>query len=104
MGEFGKEAVAILTAIIGVAILAVLLSSKSNTVAVLGAASSGFGNILATAMSPITGNATSGGFGGFTGGGSSSPLSVLGGGGGSPLSMLSGFGGGGIGNITSLLG
>jgi hypothetical protein len=47
--------VTILTAIIGVAILAVLVSRQSNTTGVIKAASSGFAEALQAAVSPITG-------------------------------------------------
>lgn len=57
--------VTVLTAIIGVAILAVLVSKQSQTGNVIKAASSGFAQDLQTALSPVTG-------GGFTGGGLSS--------------------------------
>lgn len=67
--------VTILTAIIGVAIIAVLVSQKANTVAVIGASGNAFTGALGTALSPITG-AT-----GFSGLGSYSP------GGGAPLSL-----------------
>lgn len=48
--------VGVFTAIIGLAIVAVVLSSKASTVGVIGAASSGLGNLIAVAVSPITGN------------------------------------------------
>lgn len=48
--------VTILMAIIGVAILAVLVSKNSNTTAVLGASSQAFSGALGTALSPITGS------------------------------------------------
>lgn len=41
--------------IVGVAILAVIVSTKSNTVGVIQAAASGFGNALSVAVSPVTG-------------------------------------------------
>lgn len=50
--------VTIATAITGVAILAVLVSKKSNTAAVIQAAGSAFGNSLAVAVSPVTGAST----------------------------------------------
>jgi Protein of unknown function (DUF2881). len=56
--------VTIATAIIGVAILAVIVSRNSNTAGVLKAAGGAFSQSLATAVSPVTG----GGFVGFTGG------------------------------------
>lgn len=52
--------VTVLTAIIGVAILAVLVSKQSQTSTVIKSASSGFATDLAAALSPISG----GGFGG----------------------------------------
>lgn len=61
--------VAILTAIIGVAIIAVVLSNKAQTTGVIGAAGSAFSNALGTALSPVTGGSTGGG-GGFL------PLSI----------------------------
>lgn len=57
--------------IIGVAIIAVLVSQRSQTPQVLGAAGSAFANMLSAATAPVTGNAatpnvngpTSGAFG-----------------------------------------
>lgn len=53
--------VTVLTAIIGVAILAVLVSKQSQTGNVIKAASSGFAADLSAALSPISGS----GFGGI---------------------------------------
>ena len=64
--------VGILVAIIGVAIVSVLVSQKSQTPQVLQAAGSTFSSILGTALSPVTGAAASGGqsfLGGLSGGG-----------------------------------
>ena len=47
--------VTVLTAIIGVAIIAVLVSQASNTAGVIAAGGSAFTNILAAAESPVTG-------------------------------------------------
>lgn len=58
--------VTVLMAIVGVAIIAVLVSKNANTTGVIQAGSSGFSQSLATALSPVTGQ---GGFGSFTGGG-----------------------------------
>lgn len=58
-----------LIAILGVAIVAVLVSQKAQTSSVLQAFGNMFSGILGTALSPITG--TSGGGIGLTGGGSS---------------------------------
>lgn len=62
--------------IIAVAIVAVLVSNKSQTGNVLGAAGSAFANALSAATGPVTGNAatpnvngpSSSGFGGFNAG------------------------------------
>lgn len=47
--------VSILTAVVGVATLSVILSKQANTVGVLQAGSSGFSQILGTALTPIVG-------------------------------------------------
>lgn len=62
--------VTVLTAIIGVAIIATLVSKNANTAGVITAGSQGFSQALGTALSPVTG-ATSGVLGSFTGGGAS---------------------------------
>lgn len=59
--------VTVLTAIIGVAIIAVLVSKNANTTGVISAGGSAFSGALSTALSPVTGGG--GGFGSFTGGG-----------------------------------
>lgn len=69
MSHIGDQVVAVLTAIVGVAILAVILSKNSNTANVIGSAAQGFSEALTTAVSPITGN-LAGAYGptsGFTG-------------------------------------
>ena len=53
MGDFGRTIVTILTAVIGVAIIATLVSKKSNTAGVLTAGGNAFSNILNSALSPI---------------------------------------------------
>ena len=59
MNQLVNGVIVILTAIIGVAILSVILSKNSNTTAVLQAGSSAFSGALGTALSPVTGNNTS---------------------------------------------
>lgn len=54
--------VTVLTAIIGVAILAVLVSKQSQTSTVIKAASSGFATDLSAALSPVTGGGFGSGF------------------------------------------
>lgn len=56
-----SSVVTIATAIVGVAILAVLVSKNANTAQVLQAATSGFAQDLGAAVSPVSG--------GFAGGG-----------------------------------
>lgn len=48
-----KALVTILTAVIGVAIVATLVSKKSNTAGVLSAGGNAFSSILNSALSPI---------------------------------------------------
>lgn len=66
MGHLGDQIVAIMTAIIGVAIVAVIVSKNANTQAVIQSASSAFATAIGTAVSPITGGSISPA-GGFTG-------------------------------------
>ena len=58
MGERMIEAiVTICTAIVGLAIIAVLVSKKANTASVIQATASGFNNALGVAEAPVTGAA-----------------------------------------------
>ncbi len=50
MNDITRDITAVLMAIVGVAILAVIVSNRSNTSQVIQTASSGFGNILGVAM------------------------------------------------------
>lgn len=54
MGDFGKAIVTILTAVIGVAIIATLVSSRSNTAGVIAAGGNAFSSILNSALGPIS--------------------------------------------------
>lgn len=68
MDHIGEQIVAVLTAIIGVAIVAVIVSKRSNTSGVISSAANAFSEALSTAVSPITGGGTTlAGTGGFTG-------------------------------------
>lgn len=69
-----SSVVAVLTAIIGVAIIAVLVSKNANTTGVIQAGGSAFSSALGTALSPVTGGST---FGSFAGGGTSYGTSML---------------------------
>ncbi len=50
--------VTVLMAIVGVAIIAVLVSKNANTSQVIGAGASGFSQALTTALSPVVGGGT----------------------------------------------
>ena len=69
LSEVGKDITTIALAIVGVAILAVLVSRNSNTAGVINSGSSAFSTGLATAEGPVTGYTpgppiyASGGFG-----------------------------------------
>jgi hypothetical protein len=55
MDELTRSLTSIVAAIIGVAILAVIVSKSANTSGVVQSAASGIGNALAVAQSPVTG-------------------------------------------------
>lgn len=55
MDRITEAVVTILTAIVGVAILAVLVSQRSSTASVLTAAGGAFSGMLGTALSPVSG-------------------------------------------------
>ena len=57
--QLQESGLAIALGIVGVAILAVLVSNKANTVGVIQALASGFGNSLSVAVSPVTGSTVS---------------------------------------------
>jgi hypothetical protein len=56
MNTLTEAVVTIGTAIVGLAIVAVLVSKNAQTPAVIQAAASGYNNALAVAISPVTGN------------------------------------------------
>jgi uncharacterized membrane protein (Fun14 family) len=57
-----NSVVTIATAIVGVAILAVLVSRQSNTAGVITAGGNAFANMLRAATAPVTGGGFGGGF------------------------------------------
>lgn len=59
MNETMKDITAVAMAIIGVAIVAVLVSNRNNTTGVISAASGGFGNVLGVAMGAAAGQPSS---------------------------------------------
>jgi hypothetical protein len=72
--ELITSVVTVLTGIIGVAIIATLVSKNANTSQVIQSGGSAFSQSLATALSPVTG---SGGLGSFSGSGAGIPQSNL---------------------------
>lgn len=68
MNELWSGVVTILTAIVGVAILAVIVSKNSNTSGVISAGGSAFAQDIGAAVSPVTGGSGLGGFGNVLGG------------------------------------
>jgi len=95
MKEWGTALIALATAVLGVAIVAILISPNAQTAGVINAAGGAFGNILDVAISPVTGNTVSPQLGSTGGGGfTSNPLSML-------SSFGGGFGGGGFGGGSS---
>lgn len=67
MSEVWQGVVSIAVAIVGIAIIAVLVSRNAQTPAVIGAASGGFAQDIAAAVSPVTGGLGGIGVGGFAG-------------------------------------
>lgn len=55
MNSVTESIVTIATAIVGVAILALIVSNRSNTANVIGAAGRAFSGALGVAVSPVTG-------------------------------------------------
>jgi hypothetical protein len=63
-----SSAVTVMTAIIGLAIVAVLVSKNANTSGVIGAGGSAFSRALSAAEAPVTGTSSMGAsFQGFSG-------------------------------------
>lgn len=72
MDKFWETIITVTSGIVGLAIVAVLVSRKSQTPAVIQSAASGFANSLGVAASPVTGlgyniNTSYPGSGGFAG-------------------------------------
>lgn len=60
MGKIGEQIVVIAMAIIGVAILATLVSNNANTVGVISSLSNAFNNSLGAALRPVVGTGSIG--------------------------------------------
>lgn len=82
MDHFWTSATTVLLAIVGVAIIAVLVSQRANTANVVTSAGQAFANDLTAAVAPVSGASASvntggsgfGNFGGFSGQGSPTQL------------------------------
>lgn len=57
MGKAGEQFAVVALAIVGVAVVAVLVSKNAQTSSVIGALGSAFSNSLGAALSPVSGNA-----------------------------------------------
>lgn len=77
MGSVGPAVVSIIAGILGVTIIAVLVSQKANTQSVITATGGALSGIIGAAVSPVTGN-TSNQFG-STGIGFTTPFGSFGG-------------------------
>ena len=55
MHEFGAGIVAVITGIIGLAMVAVILSSKANTQNVISSSGTALSSIIGAAVNPVTG-------------------------------------------------
>lgn len=60
MNQLVNSVTVLLSAIVGVAILSVILSKNSQTVAVIGAGTKGFGSLLTAAEGPVSGSSFGG--------------------------------------------
>ena len=67
MDQFWTSIVTIATAIVGLAIIAVVVSKNAQTSSVISSAAGGFAQDLTAAVAPVTGSTLFGGFPGFTG-------------------------------------
>jgi hypothetical protein len=113
VNDLGQKIGAFIAAIIGLAVLAIVISARANTVNVLGAFFGGVTNLVGVAISPVTGTSAAGaglGGGSWEGGtpyASGFALPATGGGGGAfGLSTPGGFnlGVSGVGDILGGLG
>jgi hypothetical protein len=60
MNSIGPGIIAIVTGIIGLAIVAVVVSQNANTSSVIGASGSALSSVIGAAVSPVAGNNTLG--------------------------------------------
>ena len=59
MNAFMEGVITIALAVVGLAVISVLVSNRAQTAGVIQASASGFGNVLGVAESPVTGNSPS---------------------------------------------
>lgn len=92
MSNISEPVVTVLAGLIGLAMVAVLVSNKANTGNVIGAIGGAFSNAVSAAVSPVTGNSAApnvnaglstngfnvGAGGGLFGGGITNSLSIFG--------------------------
>lgn len=57
MGEAGRAVLAIVTSILGLSIVAVILSTRSNTTGVIATAGTALSQVIGAATAPVTGSA-----------------------------------------------
>jgi hypothetical protein len=100
MNDIGEKIAAGIAAIIGLAVIALMLSNKANTVNVISAFFGGLSNLIGVAVSPVTGQSVSG----LSAAGLSGGTWQTGSGGTGSTSAFSAGGSGGGFNIGSLLG
>lgn len=68
MGDAGEKLVGIIGAIVALAVVAIVISARANTAAVLSSFFGGLSNLIGVAISPVTGQTVSGLQAGLTGG------------------------------------
>lgn len=100
MNDVGEKVMGIIGAIIGLSVLAIVISSKANTASVLSSFFGGLSNLIGVAISPVTGQTVSNLSAGLSGGSWSGSSSTSG------FSLNSSYGVnvGGLGQITNLAG
>jgi hypothetical protein len=114
MGDFGEKLAAGVAALIGLAVIAIVISQRANTANVLGSFFGGLSNVIGTAISPVTGQSVAGlttgqsgqllgGGGYYTGGSFAGPTGNAGTLGFNLGGLFGGGGGGGGFNIGGLL-
>jgi hypothetical protein len=68
MGEGGRALIAIVSSIVGLSLVAVVLSTRSNTASVIGAGGTALASVLSAATAPVTGGSSASSIGSALGG------------------------------------